>query len=471
MLKLHQVFFLNFLGVFIGTLALSSIAAYISIKTTTINDHKERLQKHLSLLELQLPYVTNLDNFASDIHDSSDLRVTVIDNSGIVLAESNKDKTHMDNHKERFEIMQAKKDKYGFAVRYSETLGMDFIYVSKVLVYNNQEIFFRLSVSLESAMQEFSALWLRLAMVFSFFIFISLFTAIKISKKIKYDSEQIINYLHEISEKNYKAVVKPQNFSEFLYISVSLKNLAKRLKDRAKQKRKYTARLRLVNKQRADILSAISHEFKNPIASIQGYAETLIDDPEADVKLRKRFLQKIMQNSQKITSMIDRLSLSIKLENKDLELHRSNFDICLLTQDVIMNMGKKYKDRAITFSGEEFIINADKTMIETVITNLIDNAMKYSDEDITVSIIDHKLMVIDKGIGIAEQDINKVSTKFYRVQKNTWDNSMGLGLAIVSYVLTLHHSTLSIESKEEEGSIFAFELDPMKAKKTKKSGK
>jgi len=71
-------------------------------------------------------------------------------------------------------------------------------------------------------------------------------------------------------------------------------------------------------------------------------------------------------------------------------------------------------------------------------------------------------MVIDKGLGIADLEIDKITSKFYRVEKNTWDNSMGLGLAIVTYVLKLHNSTLIIESKEGEGSIFAFDLTPMK---------
>ncbi len=127
-----------------------------------------------------------------------------------------------------------------------------------------------------------------------------------------------------------------------------------------------------------------------------------------------------------------------------------------------MNLSKKYKDRQINFSGESYPVNADRTMMETVIINLIDNAMKYSQEDVTVSIIDNKFMVLDKGMGIAKKEIDKITSKFYRVQKNTWDNSMGLGLAIVSYVLKLHNLELIIESKENEGSIFGFNLKSIK---------
>ncbi len=415
------------------------------------------------MLELQLPYIDDLDRFAADIHKVAKLRVTLINNEGLVLAESNKDKTTLDNHRSRPEIMDAAANEYGSITRYSDTIHTDFLYVAKKVNYRGEILFLRLSMSLEAVMEEFYALWSRLALVFTVFVLISLIIAYKLSKKIHHDITQITNYLKEISGKNYKAVIKPEYFSEFLYIALTLKNLAKKLNNRDKQKRKYTARLRLINKQRNDILSAISHEFKNPIASIQGYAETLVDDPEANEKIRTRFLNKIMQNAKKITTMIDRLSLSVKLENEDLRVKISTFDIAELTQEVIMNLGKKYKDRMISFSGEHYTVNADKTMIETVLINLIDNAMKYSQDDVTVSIMDNKLMVIDKGMGIAEQELDKITSKFYRVQKNTWDNSMGLGLAIVSYVLKLHHSALIIESKEGEGSLFAFDLESLKA--------
>lgn len=410
---------------------------------------------------MQLANTKDLDKFAAEIRKKIHVRVTIIDENGIVIAESNEDKNVMDNHGGRAEVMEAATQEYGSIMRYSKTIGIDFIYVAKKVFYRSNPVFLRLSVPLEKLMEDFYALWYRLAIVFTAFVAIGLLIALKISKKIRHDLFQITEYLREVSDKNYKAIVKPEYFSEFLYIALTLKNLAKKLNNRDKQKRKYTARLRLINKQRNDVLSAISHEFKNPIASIQGYAETLLDDPDADTKIRQRFLEKIMQNGKKISSMLDRIALSVKLENNDLKTKPSTFDLAELVQDVIMNLGKKYKDREISFSGESYNITADRTMIETVIINLIDNAMKYSQEDVTVSIIDNKLMVIDKGMGIAEKELDKITSKFYRVQKNTWDNSMGLGLAIVSYVLTLHDSSLSIDSKEGEGSIFSFDLKPL----------
>ena len=461
MLKLHHTFFLNFFILFVSTLLISSLISYLSIKNTTIEDNTMQLKEKISLLQMQLPYVEDLDAFAKSIHQTSDLRVTLIDDSGLVLAESNYDKSEMDNHRGRAEVMDAAVNGYGSITRYSDTIKMDLVYVAKKITYKGKPLFFRLAVELKTVMEEFYTLWIRLALVFSSFIIIGLAIAYKLSKKIQYDIHQITHYLQEISDKNYKAIVKPEHFPEFLHIALTLKNLAKKLNNRDKQKRKYTAKLRLINKQRNDILSAISHEFKNPIAAIQGYAETLVDDPDSNTQIRKRFLDKIMQNAKKISTMIDRLALSVKLENEDLKIKQQDFDLAELCQDVIMNLSKKYKDRQINFSGESSPITADKTMIETVIINLIDNAMKYSQDDVTVTIKNNKLMIMDKGMGMASKELDKITSKFYRIEKNTWDNSMGLGLAIVTYVLKLHDATLLIESTEGEGSLFAFDLTPM----------
>ncbi len=96
-----------------------------------------------------------------------------------------------------------------------------------------------------------------------------------------------------------------------------------------------------------------------------------------------------------------------------------------------------------------------------VLTNLLDNALKYSEEDVVISIVKGRLIVTDRGMGIAPKELEQIASKFYRVHKNSWDNSMGLGLAIVSYILKLHHCELEIKSKVTEGSSFGFDLTPL----------
>lgn len=430
----------------------------MTLKEIVLEYHENHLKNSISLISLELPHVEELDNFVAKAHLASNLRITVIDYNGHVIAESDTEKESMENHANRSEIIDSNSHDFGVATRYSKTLGTDFLYVVKRIERQGNAIYLRLSMSLERIMENFYTLWLNLLVIFAIVTLFAIYISYKMSERVRYDIDQITQYLDEISNKNYKAIVKTKYFNEFLQISLLLKNLVKKLASREKQKRKYTAKLRLINKQRSDILSAISHEFKNPIASIMGYAETLHDDPEVNTKIRIKFLQKILSNSKKMSDMLDRLSLSVKLENNDLSIRPTSFELSSLISDIVSNLSNKYKERHITYSAYEHTVYADKTMIELVIVNLIDNALKYSEEDVHVNFEHNMVSVTDKGMGIEENELEKITSKFYRVRKNTWDNSMGLGLAIVSYILKLHNSALEIKSSVGIGSTFGFSV-------------
>jgi two-component system phosphate regulon sensor histidine kinase PhoR len=458
LLKIHHFFVLQFLGIFALMGIVAAFIGYFTLKESVIKDYEVRLKQEIELIEYNLQSVSNLDGYVAEVGPRIGKRITVIAKDGTVAAESDADRLEMENHANRQEVMEAGRRTYGKAVRYSHTIGVDFLYVTKRVAWQGETYTLRLAVSLEKILKDFYTLLFRLAAVFLLLMSLVVYLAVRMSRKIRYDIAELSSYLEEISNKNYKAVVKPQYFTEFLQISLLLKNLVKKLAKREKQKRKYTARLRLINKQRNDILSAISHEFKNPIASIVGYAETLYDDPHIDGKVRQRFLQKITANAQKISTMLDRLSLSVKLENNDLEPSRTRFDLCDLARECANNIAKKYPERELQVSCDESPIEADRTMIDLVVTNLLDNAMKYSEDEVTLEISERTLWVHDRGIGIAEKELERISSKFYRVQKNTWDNSMGLGLSIVSYILAMHGTKLQIKSAEGEGSSFGFDI-------------
>ena len=236
-----------------------------------------------------------------------------------------------------------------------------------------------------------------------------------------------------------------------------LRLAAKKLQKRDKMKQKYEAKLRLHNRQLNDVLSAISHEFKNPVAVITGYSETL-SNKEVDEPTRKRFLQKIDRNARKISDMIDRMSFAIKLERGEATIRNNRFDLLALANETAVMLRDNYKEREIVVEGEESLVQGDKTLIGMVITNLVDNALKYSEEAVRVEVKAGTVRVIDKGMGIAPEELEQVTKKFYRVDNVSWNNSMGLGLSIVTYILRLHKSELAIESEEGKGSVFSFSL-------------
>lgn len=468
MLRIHQLFFLNVLGLFIAALFIASLVSFISLKSMIIEEGEDRLIQNIELLEPQIKTSGNFDSLARSIADKTHLRVTIVAENGVVIAESYIDKNKMENHSNRIEIMHAMSEPYGATIRYSKTLKTDFVYVAKKISTPNGILYFRLSMSLKSVMNHFYALWIKLFFSFVILVIIALIIAYNISKKARYDILQITQYLDEVSLKNYQAILKPEYFREFLQISILLKHLVKKLHNRERQKRKHTAKLRLINKQQNDVLSAISHEFKNPIAAIMGYAETLHDDLNIDPKIREKFLDKILSNTHRITLMLDRLALSVKLENNNLSIKPTLFELSEICQDSISILQAKYPARTITYNGIMKTVFADKTMIELVVTNLIDNALKYSEEEVTITLTDTLLSVSDKGIGIAPMELDKITSKFYRVQKNRWDNSMGLGLSIVSYILKLHDCELKIESILGVSSTFSFSLETLKGANQKK---
>lgn len=410
------------------------------------------------MAELQLAKTHDLDALAKNIKEKTDNRFTLIDSKGLVIAESNKDKTLMDNHINRIEVQKANKEPYGISIRYSKTLDKDFLYVAKKISLTGKTHYLRMSISLKRIMDDFYTIWIEVALIFALFILIGFIVAYKMSRGIKTDVDKLINYLREVSKKNYKAVLKTSFSYEFINIASNLKSVIAKLERRERQRRKYTARLRLINKQRNDLLSALSHEFKNPLAAIQGYAETILHEPSTadNEKIHKRFLEKIMSNTQKISTMLDRIALSVKLENKDLTAQKDHFDLNTICLDAIAIIKKKFPDRTVIYEPKSVMVYMDKTMIEMVTINLLDNAMKYSDGDIRLKLTKKRLSVIDHGMGIEPAELEKITSKFYRVDKNTWDNSMGLGLSIVAYILNLHHTQLDIKSELGQGSVFSF---------------
>ncbi len=291
-----------------------------------------------------------------------------------------------------------------------------------------------------------------IAVAFSIFIFFIYRGAARMEKELIILNKYLAN-LEKMDQIDYEAHFFTQEFEE---INQNLVRALKKAKKREDIKQRYNAKLKLKNRQRADMISAIAHEFRNPIASIMGYSQTLQDDPDIPNPLQEKFLSKIYNNGNKIEALLSRLILWNKFESGEATLHKSSFDMYTLTQEVKQALKEQYKGREIRIKGESYIVEADRTLMEVVLKNLIENALKYSQDEVLVEITENSITVSDKGVGICEKDIDKVTKKFYRSGTHNWDNSMGLGLSIVKTILALHKSKLDIKSKENKGSTFSF---------------
>lgn len=458
-LKVHQIYIRKFIALFVVLFLAIAGILYFWIKSFYLNQTKDSLLLTVKAVSLQMDDLSKIDLIAKKVKDKLDIRLTIIDKTGKVLAESHKDKVNMDNHKYREEIVQAKSDEYGYIVRHSDTLNKEFLYVARKHVINNETYFIRLSKELAAIKDQFIVLGVKVIFVLVLFFILLFYMTFKIGKQVQYETNNILQFLINLTKKRKKQYIRSEFSQEFYAITKLLTKVSKILTKQDKQKTKYTNKLKTINSQKDDIISAISHEFKNPIAVINGYSQTIIDDPDMNKAIRAKFLQKIHKSGLRLSGLIDTLRLSIKLDEGKQPIKFKNMELNSLAKDCIDSLKMSYKNREIELSGlEELKLDVDEVLFTTALTNLIENALKYSEDKVFVDISKDRISVRDTGIGISEKNINNITDKFFRVSNNGWNNSLGLGLSIVSNVVNMHNFTLEIESVENQGSTFSIKF-------------
>ena len=301
--------------------------------------------------------------------------------------------------------------------------------------------------------RDFEHFFIVLFFTFVIYSIILYFVISKIATSLQIEVIKIMNFLKSLTKKEKQTYIDSTFSPEFNKITKLLTKISNVLRKQNMKKDEYTKQLELTNIQKDEIISAISHEFKNPIAVINGYSQTLLNDDNIPISLRKKFLAKIHKNGEKLTNLIDTLRLAIKLDENKQKLNFKEIDIYELVSDVIEDIKDSY-NREIKLFGEKSLIKADKVLLGVAIRNLIENAIKYSENEILVIVKNNSISIIDKGIGISKDDINKITQKFYRVSNNTWNNSLGLGLSIVNNIIKLHNFKLEIKSELHKGSEF-----------------
>ena len=452
MLKLNQLYFKRFATLFLITFILISFTLYYLLKENQIQNHKLMLKNMIEEFELNS---SDLKSHIKDIKNKTGVRVTIISDSGDVLYESDRDIKGMENHSNRDEVKEAREKGVGSSIRYSKSVGVELIYVAKYIDHK----FIRMSYSLKSLNQQFLRFWIKTVFLFLLILLFAFFITIKLGKRVSSDLKKIDNGLRDLMHKRYKLdFVGIACCREFKTISNQIEKLAKKLEKREKQKSKYTKKLRELTKKQSDIISAISHEFKNPVAAITGYAQTIKDDKDISQQVRDKFIDKVLNNANKINSMIDRLSMAIKLENDSSLPQFSEFRLDLVVEEIKDNLLQKYKQRDIILDLDKSIVRADRAMFENLIVNLVENALKYSEDEVEIVCKNGVFKVIDQGIGIPKDDIEDITKQFVRVDNLSWDNSIGVGLYLVKYILKLHNIDLKIESELGKGSKFWFDL-------------
>jgi signal transduction histidine kinase len=451
LLKLHQIYFRKFILIFILLFVVVGTIVYTWLKDIYINQVENSLLENIKIISLHIKDGTNLDKLAKEIKQNLNIRLTIIDKDGKVIAESHKDKKTMDNHKYRKEIMEAKNKNFGQIIRHSATLDKDLLYVAKK--FNNTYI--RMAKEIDKINEKLLSLALKVGIALILFFILAFFIAYTISIELENETKKILKFLLELTKKKKNSFINSNFSQEFYQITKLLTKISRVLAKQDKQKEKYTSKLKKSNNQKDDIISAISHEFKNPISVINGYSQTLLTDSSINENIREKFLTKIHANGEKLSLLIDKLRLSVKLDEKKLLPSINSVNISNLVQQNIDDLKQNYKNRNIYLKSEKDItIKADATLIEVAVINLIENALKYSEDDVYINITKKQISIKDSGIGIKPKELEKITKKFYRVSQNGWNNSLGLGLSIVSNIVKLHGFKLDIQSEENTGSTF-----------------
>lgn len=240
----------------------------------------------------------------------------------------------------------------------------------------------------------------------------------------------------------------------------------------SEDKKKEIEELKELAVYRREFLGNISHELKTPIFNIQGYVLTLLDGGLDDKSINEKFLRKTEKSINRMIALVEELEEITKLESGELKLKEEVFNLYDLTREVIdfMEMKAANNNTKIMLHSSmnrSMKVKADKKRIRQVLINLIDNAIKYGNVNggsIKISAYNfhnnYLVEVQDNGIGIPEENVHRVFERFYRTEKSRSRDTggSGLGLAIVKHIIEAHHQTISVRSKEGEGTTFSFTL-------------
>lgn len=220
---------------------------------------------------------------------------------------------------------------------------------------------------------------------------------------------------------------------------------------------------------RRELIANVSHDLRTPLASLQGYLETLLlkKDTLTSDEVRE-YIQTAYENSQRLQNLISELFELASLENNNATLHFEYFSMSELAQDVSQKFKLKAKNKNILLETNipesPAFVSADIGLIQRVLENLLDNAIKYTPEggkvEIALNIGDKTIatFVKDSGQGISEAESQRIFERFYRIEKHRDQDGSGLGLAIVKRIIQLHNSSIAVSPIENKGTMFSFDL-------------
>lgn len=444
----------------------------ISTLTLKLSNYNALLEEDLSLAHDKGIILSDSSGKAVDVardklnafireHESKDLRITLIRPNGKVVYDNMRnDFDHFSNHINRKEIQEALRTGLGSSVeRQSKTLKHDYFYVAtyfpadsiiirSALPYNND-----LSKSLKADQH---------------YIWFAIFAIILLTIVLYRFMHRLGKNVAKLRIFAYKA-----DHNESLEIEDLATFPNDELGEIAERIIKMYKRIQTTRKEQ-DILKRqltqnIAHELKTPVASIQGYLETIIDNPRISEEMKQQFLQRCYAQSERLTSLLRDISTLNRLDDGSDMIDFEAVDITQLASDIMSETALEREERKMSFHNllpERIVVKGNRSLLYSIFRNLTDNAIAYAGEETTITLegkeVGNKWHFIfrDNGQGVPQEHLARIFERFYRVDKGRSRKmgGTGLGLAIVKNSVLLHGGTIRAANLPEGGLKFEFTI-------------
>lgn len=394
-----------------------------------------------------------------------DTRLTIIDSGGVVLCDSQADVATMDNHGNRPEIRQAFSGKISSVTRYSNTLSATLLYVAVPVVEESSVVHVvRAAIPMSSIDNLLLEVRRTIVLAGILMALAALGMTVVLYRKINPPLKDIVKGANRFAQGRFSTKLPTYDVKEISDLAAAMNRMADQLQH--------------LETVRQDFVANVSHELKTPITSIKGFVETLNDGAKLNEEDLDRFLNIILKQSNRLEAIVEDLLTLSRLESEPaselLSLSRENLGSVLTSvRDYCLSRAEAKRIDISVGCNPKVEVLADRSLLTQALINLVDNAIKYSDEDTRVEILGSerqnsvRIDVTDEGPGISADHIPRLFERFYRVDKarSRTLGGTGLGLAIVKHVTGLHSGEVSVESKPGQGSTFSIDLPKAPADK------
>ena len=373
-------------------------------------------------------YLERLDNVEVNT------RVTRIDADGTVLYDSGGDERLLENHKGREEVKQALASGEGEITRMSDTRDREMYYYATML---DDGTVLRVSKNMESLA---GTAFRMLPVMF-------LIAAVMILLTVILASWQTRRLIKPINELDIEHPLDNMVYEELTPLLTAMDQ-----SNREKEE---------VSNMRKEFSANVSHELKTPLTSISGYAEIMKNGLVRPQDI-PNFSERIYKEARRLITLVEDIIKLSKLDEESVELEKEDVELYGLCREIVSRLSPQANARRVQVSvqGEQVVYRGIRQILDEMIYNICENAIKYNNEGGRVvvwcgkTLNGAKISVTDNGIGIPEEHLDRIFERFYRVDKSHSKErgGTGLGLSIVKHGAILHGANVQVESKVGEGT-------------------